>query len=183
MLSQLAQTYARAIYELAVQRKMLDAVQAQLELVTATVAAHPDLRGFLEHPLVPPQAKKDTMTKIFAGELTDFVSNFLLLLIDKGRETVLPAIVRQYVDIANKARNITVAEVITVKPLTPEQSQALADKLSQVTGSRILLKPAIDEQILGGVIVKLGGKLIDASLVRQLQSLKTVLAAREQTAV
>lgn len=175
MLNQLAQTYAQAVYELAAEHKILDEVQAQLEFVADTIAGHADLRALMEHPLIPSQAKKDTVTRIFGGELTDFVSNFLLLLIDKRREAALPAIVRQYVDIANRVQNITIAEVVTARPLTEEQQKALTVKLSEVTGSNIILETAVDQQILGGVIVKIGEKLIDASLIRRLESLKMAL--------
>ncbi|QJW44831.1 F0F1 ATP synthase subunit delta [bacterium BFN5] len=181
--NQLAQTYAQAIYEIAADKGMLDEVQAQLEAVQATVSGHAELNALLNHPLVPPQAKKETVTKIFTGELADFVSNFLLLLIDKRRETLLTAIIGEYINIANQTRNIEVAEVTTAKPLTDSQRDALAAKLSKVTGSKIILKLHIDEQILGGVVVKIGERLIDGSIVRQLKSLKTALLSSDQIAV
>lgn len=181
--NQLAQTYAQAVYEIAAEKGLLDEVQEQLETVVETVAAHAELSTLLYHPLIPSQAKKETVTKIFTGELADFVSNFLLLLIDKRRESILPAIVSEYVRMANQVRNIQIAEVTTAQPITEEQRQALTAKLSQVTGSRIVLKTNIDEQILGGVVVKIGERLIDGSLVRQLQSLKASLLSSKQTAV
>jgi F-type H+-transporting ATPase subunit delta len=181
--NKLAQTYAQAIYEIAADKGMLDEVQAQLEAVEATVGGHAELNALLYHPLVPPQAKKETVIKIFTGELADFVSNFLLLLIDKRRETLLAAIIGEYIKIANQTRNIAVAEVTTAKPLTDSQRDALAAKLSKVTGSKIILKLHVDEQILGGVVVKIGERLIDGSIVRQLKSLKTALLSSDQTAV
>lgn len=173
--NQLALKYAQAIYEIASEKSLLSEVEQQLKLVEATVAGHADLSTLMFHPLVPAPAKKETISRVFAGDLDDFVQNFLLLLIDKRREPALPAIIREYIRLANEARNIAEAEVLTAKELTGGQLNALAAKLSQVTGKNIVLKTAIDQDLIGGVVVKIGDKLIDGSVVRQLKALKTAL--------
>ena len=181
--SQLALKYAQAIFEIATEKSMLDQVEKELKLVAATIAGHEDLAQLIYHPLVPAEAKKETVSRIFAGDLTDFVRNFILLLIDKRREPALPAIVREYIRLANEARNIAEAEVFTAKELSPEQLAALAAKLSQVTGKNIVLKTTVDQELLGGVVVKIGDKLIDGSVVRQLKALKAALVINQATAV
>lgn len=173
--NQLASTYAQAIYELADSKGMLDQVEEQLLLVDRTISAHEDLHNLMYHPQVPAQAKKETLSQIFGAELTDFVRNFFMLLIDKRRETALPAIAREYIRLANEKRNIAEAEVITAAPLTAEQQKALQVKLSSVTCKNIILKTQIDQSIIGGVVVKIGGKLIDGSVTGQMQALKAAL--------
>jgi F-type H+-transporting ATPase subunit delta len=115
--------------------------------------------------------------------LTDFVHNFLLLLVDKRREAALPAIIAEYRNLANEARNIAEAEVITAMPLTDAEHKALAVKLSAVTGKNMVLKTQLDTSILGGVIVKIGDKLIDGSVARQLRMLKATLLTTEVTKI
>ncbi|HWR44368.1 F0F1 ATP synthase subunit delta [Sporomusa sp.] len=181
--NQLATKYAQAIYEIASEKAMLDNVEKQLKLVEATIAGHADLATLMYHPLVPAPAKKETIGRVFAGDLDGFVQNFLLLLIDKRREPALPAIIREYIRLANEARNIAEAEVYTAKELSAEQLAALAAKLSQVTGKNIVLKTTIDQELLGGVVVKIGDKLIDGSVARQLKALKAALLANQATAV
>ena len=171
----LASTYAQAIYELANDKNLLDQVEQQLLLVDGTIAGHRELSHLMYHPQVPEQAKKETLSRVFEGELTDFVRNFLLLLVDKRREAALPAIVREYVRLANEKRNIAEAEVITAVPLTAEQEQALKDKLSAVANKNIILKPRIDQSIIGGVVVKIGGKLIDGSVTGRMKALQAAL--------
>jgi F-type H+-transporting ATPase subunit delta len=178
----LALKYAQAIYEIADEKSMLDKVEEQLTMVVATIAGHADLTNLMYHPLVPAQAKKDTINKLFADELDEFVRNFLLLLIDKRRETALKAITQEYVRLANEARNIAEAEVLTARELSAEQLAALADKLSKVTGKKIVLKTTIAQDLLGGIVVKIGDKLIDGSVARQLKALKTALLTKPASA-
>ena len=94
--NQLAVKYAQALYELAAERDMLGRVQQELEVVAETLRQHGDLGTLIYHPRVLPQAKKDTLRKIFADEVQSFVLNFLLLLVDKRRETALPGILQDY---------------------------------------------------------------------------------------
>lgn len=181
--SQLALKYAQAIFEIATEKSMLDQVEKELKLVEATIAGHEDLANLIYHPLVPAEAKKETVSRIFADDLNGFVRNFILLLIDKRREPAFPAIVREYIRLANEARNIAEAEVFTAKELSPGQLEALAAKLSKVTGKNIVLKTTVDQELLGGVVVKIGDKLIDGSVVRQLKALKAALSTNQATAV
>lgn len=181
MTNQLAVKYAQAIYELAAQKDMLDIVEEQLTMVEKAVAGNKDLSLLLYHPLIPPAAKKDTITQIFGGELVEFVYKFLLLLVDKRRETVFPLIVREYVKLANEARNIIIAEVITALPPDDSQQAALIGRLNKLTGKKTVIRIKVDQRIIGGVIVKIGDKLIDGSVVRQLQMLKNALLQTEVT--
>lgn len=177
--NQLASTYAQAIFELAKEKNTLDQVEKELLLVSDTIANQSELATLLYHPRVPAAAKKDTIVKVFGTELTDYVRNFLLLLVDKRRETALQAVIRQYIVLANKARNIIEAEVTSAIALSAEEQEKLRNKLSKVTGRTVLLKLAVDPAIIGGVIVKIGDKLIDGSVVRQLKALETALLRSE----
>jgi len=181
--NQLATKYAKAIYELAAESHMLDKVETQLRLVESTLNTYSDLSTLIYHPRVLAQAKKETLTKIFGQDLTDIVLKFLLLLVDKRRETVLPAIIREYVILANEARNIVEAEVTTTIPLDSHQQTALINKLSLVTGKTIVLKTQINKAIIGGIIVQIGDKLIDGSITRQLQMLRNTLLNTEVTGI
>ena len=173
--NQLAATYAQAIYEIADSKNMLDEVEQQLATVAETIKSHEDLSMLMYHPMVPAQVKKDTLSQIFAEGLTDYVRNFLMLLVDKRRETALPSITKEFVRLANEKRNIAEAEVITAMPLTAEQESALKAKLSAVTGKNIILKPQVDKEIVGGVIVRIGNKLIDGSVTGRIAALRTAL--------
>jgi len=177
--NQLAAKYAQAIYELAAEQSMLEQVEMELKLVESTIDKYSDLSILIYHPRVLPQAKKETLSKIFSSDVADIVLKFLMILVDKRRETVLPAIIREYVKLANEARNTVEAEVTVAMPLDINQQIALVNKLGLVTGKTIVLKTQIDKTIIGGVIVKIGDKLFDGSVVRQLQMLKRTLLNTE----
>ena len=181
--NQLAVKYAQAIYELAADKGMLDAVEKELRLVESTIDSYSDLATLMYHPRVLSQVKKETISKVFGQDVADFVLKFLLLLVDKRRETVLPEIIREYIKMANEARGIVEAEVITAMPLVETQQAALASKLSLVTGKKVVISTQIDKTIIGGIIVKIGDKLIDGSVVRQLETLKNALLNNEATGI
>lgn len=181
--NQLATKYAQAIFELAAEKELLDQVEAELIMVESQINAHSDLATLIYHPRVLPQAKKETLSKIFGQDTLDFVLKFLMLLVDKRRETSLPAIICEYVKLANGARNIALAQVTTAMPLGAEQEAALISKLSLVTGKKIVLQTQIDKAIIGGVIVKIGDKLIDGSVASQLETLKNALLNTEVTGI
>lgn len=172
----IAQKYAQAIYELASEKNMLEPVEEQLEWVAATMAQNKDMATFLYHPLILAKAKRELITRVFGQELADFVHTFLLLLVDKRRETLLPDIIREFKMLANQARNIVEADVTVAMPLDDAGQLALSQKLGAITGKNVLLKISVDERILGGVVVKIGDKLIDGSVSRQLEMLKSVLS-------
>lgn len=181
--NQLAAKYAKAIYEIAAESNMLDQVETQLRMVTSTIDEYSDLSTLIYHPRVLGQTKKETIKKIFSQDVADIVLKFLMLLIDKRREAVLPAIIHEYVTLANEARNVVEAEVTTALPLSNEQQTALINKLGLVTGKTIVLKTQINKAIIGGVIVQIGDKLIDGSIARQLQMIKNTLLNTEVTGI
>lgn len=181
--NQLALRYAQAIYELSAEKNLLTQVEAELELVESTINAHSELSILIYHPRVLAKAKKETLTKVFSLDVADFVLKFLMLLVDKRRETILPGIIREYVKLANEARDIVEAEVTTTLPLSQDQQSALRSKLSMVTGKTIVLKMHINKAIIGGVVVKIGDKLIDGSIARQLETLKNTLLNNEVTGI
>jgi len=181
--NQLATKYAQAIYELSAEKNMLEQVEQELMMVEQTIHNYSDLSTLIYHPRVLPQAKKDTLQSIFGKEIADFVLKFLLLLVDKRRETILLDIIHEYVKLANEARNIVEAQVTTAMPLSPEQQEGLMKKLALVTGKTIVLKTQIDAAIIGGVVVKIGDKLIDGSIARQLEIMKNALLNTEVTGI
>ena len=103
-------------------------------------------------------------------------ANFLLQLVEKHREAALPAILREYVELAKeKKSNLIMADVTTALPLSESQEQALAAKLAAMTGKTIKIRQHVDSEILGGVVVRVGDKLLDGSVSHQLSVLQADL--------
>jgi F-type H+-transporting ATPase subunit delta len=183
LVEQLVQKYAQAVYELAIEKKQIIEVEAQLNTVAQTITSHQELATFLYHPRVPLQAKKSLLKSVFGNDVAVYVLNFLLLIVDKRRESFLPQIIEQFVVLANEARNIAIAKVTTFLPLSDSEEVALTQKLAILTGKNIQLQIHTDPSIIGGVIVRLGDKLIDGSVKRQLDRLKVQLLNSQVTKI
>ena len=127
--------------------------------------------------MIPRQAKQEAVQKIFAGELSPMVLNFLHLLLDKQRISSLGEIVRQYENFSNEAQGIVVADVTTARSLSDSLGERLMAKLGEITGKTIKLRKHLDEKLLGGAVVRMGDRLIDGSLKSRMKALEAQLLA------
>ena len=105
--------------------------------------------------------------------------HFLLLLVDKHRFVLFPAIVDEYRALSNEARGILIADVTTASAASKKQQKAIADKLEQVTGKKVELRLHEDKSLIGGVVVKIGDRRIDGSVAGRLEMMKRKLLANE----
>ncbi len=169
---QLASKYATAIFEIAKEEKNLDGYDKDLARVRADVFSIPEAVKFFQNPLVPQQAKKDLLNRAFDKEISSTVMNFLMLLVDKKRIGVFSEIYDIFTSLKNKEQGILIADVTSAFPLTKKQQDALTRKLSNLTGRKIKVRTHKDTSILGGLIVKIGDKLIDGSAAGRLRALQ-----------
>ena len=172
---QLASKYATAIFEIAKEEKNLDGYDKNLSKVCSDVFAIPEAVKFFQNPLVPQQAKKDLLKRALDKEVSPTVMNFLMLLVDKKRIGVFNEIYDIFTSLKNKEQGILIADVTTAFPLTKKQQDALIKKLMSLTGRKIKIRPHKDASILGGLILKIGDKLIDGSAAGRLRALQTAM--------
>ena len=170
---QLASKYATAIFEIAKEENKLDDYAKDLGKVREEIFSIPEAVKFFQNPLVPQQAKKDLLVKAVGGEVSDIVSNFLMLLVDKKRIGVFREIFDIFTSLKNKEQGILIADVTSAFPLTKKQQDALSKKLVALTERKIIIRPHKDESIIGGLILKIGDKRIDGSVAGRLNALKS----------
>lgn len=174
---QLARKYSRAIFELAQDEGKLVPYGEALAGVYKDLESVPGIWGYFSNPELQRSDKKALIKKLFEGELSEDVYHFLLLLVDKRRMSLFPAIVSQYEELSNEARHIVVADVTTARTLSKEQKDKLEDKLEVVTGKTVKVRLHEDPKIIGGVIVRIGDKRIDGSVTGKLSALAGELMA------
>ena len=174
---QLARKYSRAIFELAQDEGKLVPYGEELASVLKDLNSVPGVWGYFSNPELSRDDKKALVKKMYDGELSTDVYHFLLLLVDKRRMTLLPAIVEQYEALSNEARHIIVADVTTARPLSAAQKDKLEDKLEVVTGKTVKVRLHEDPKIIGGVIVRIGDKRIDGSVTGKPSALAGELMA------
>lgn len=164
--------YAEAFFGLMSEKNLLDQGEVDLKEISRIYQEVEEFRRFLEHRRIPASDKKEIMRRLFKKKVHRYTLNFLLLLCDRHRESGLQDICHCFFEMALQARNITEAEVRSAVPLSEEDLKAIGQRLTQVTGSEIRLHTAIDPSLLGGVVVKVGDKVIDGSIAQRLRKLK-----------
>ncbi|PKM78821.1 MAG: F0F1 ATP synthase subunit delta [Firmicutes bacterium HGW-Firmicutes-15] len=167
-----ARRYAEAFFSIAQEANKIDDYQAELEKVVRSIEEIEGLNKYFAHPLVPTNDKKDIANQLFASAVSPVTLNFLLLVLDKKRQTYLELIYREYEEMADESHGIKKAEIISAMAVGDEEVNALAQTLSQSTGKTIQLKLTIDPALLGGVKIRMGDKIIDASIAKKLEMLK-----------
>ena len=128
-------------------------------------------KNFIRNPLISNEEKKLVLNEIFGKDNSDNL-NILLYILDKGRINCIKYIVAEYLKIYYRKNRILDVRATFTKELTEEQKKKLIDKLSQKTGKEINLEIKIDKDILGGGIIKIGDKIIDGSIRRELDNWK-----------
>ena len=157
--------YARALFDLANDERSTAAVEADLKSLKAAMAESRDLRTLIGSPSFAAEAKGKGLAAIAAkAQFNDTTRKFLGLLAANGRANALSSVITSFEALAAKARGAVSAEVVTAVPLTPDQARGVAAALRQALGKDPEIATRVDPSILGGIKVKVGSRLFDASL-------------------
>jgi F-type H+-transporting ATPase subunit delta len=168
--------YAQALFELAKAQGDLVAVEADLKSLKAMRAESADLRALLGSPTFDAETKGRGLAAIAkAAEFAATTRKFLGVVAGNRRASALKIIIAAFERIAAADRGAVSAEVITALPLTPAQTQALAAALRTALGKDPEIETRVDPAILGGLKVRVGSRLFDASLKSRLDSMKFAL--------
>jgi F-type H+-transporting ATPase subunit delta len=154
---------------------MVDGIESDLGLITYTFENSPSLMDAFKSPLIPADVKRKIVRDIFADKVHEITLSYLDLLITKRREEAVLATEEEYIDLANEARGILVADVTSALKLTEDQEWALKAKLGKMTGKSVHLQKTIDPSIIGGVIVRIEDRVIDGSIKGRLAAIKEKL--------
>ena len=166
-----ANRYAQSLLDLAKENGELDRVKDDMMLVRDTVAASKDLALMLTSPIIKSEVKKKVIESIFSSSVTNLSMMFLHLLADKGRERMLEDIADAFINLYRYEKGIINAEVVSAVPMSAEWKAGLAAAFAK-TGKSIEFTESVDPSLLGGLRVKVGDQLIDATLRRKLNELK-----------
>ncbi|KQI73418.1 ATP synthase F0F1 subunit delta [Loktanella sp. 5RATIMAR09] len=170
----IATRYATAVFDLAKDGKAIKALESDVASLEAAMAESADLRTLLTSPLYSREQQSGAIAAIAKKmKLSDTTSNVLALLASKRRLFVLPQLIVVLQDMLAEERGEVTAEVTTAKALTKAQAEKLAKTLKAQVGKSITIKETVDESIIGGLIVKVGSKMIDTSIASKLNALQS----------
>lgn len=171
-----ARRYAEAAFELARSDGKLDAWLADLRKADEILGDASVQRG-LDNPAVPFGDKREALERLLAPAISRPVLNLVLLLIERDRASLLRAVVDEYVRRLNRERGIMTATLTSAAPLDDAETNAVRSRLEQLTGARIELTSTTDASLIGGLTVRVGDRLIDASVRGRLERLRERLVA------
>jgi F-type H+-transporting ATPase subunit delta len=171
--SGLAERYAAALFELADERHALDEVAANLRELRAMLAESGDLMRLVRSPVLS-RAEQGKAIEALAvrASLSKLTCDFLAIVARNRRLFAVPAMIEAYLAKLAERRGEVTAEVTAAQALSEAQQNSLIDQLRRVVGSRVAIDVKVDPSLLGGMIVKIGSRMVDGSLKGQLQRLQ-----------
>jgi len=172
----IAARYATAIFEIAQENKKLDGLEASVNDLSAALNDSADLRGLIQSPLVSRSDQEAAISAVAKKmKLDDVLSKSLSLMAQKRRLFVVHQLIASLRDQLAEARNEVTADVISAKALTKAQTEKLAASLTANAGKTVTINASVDESLIGGLIVKVGSKMIDTSVRSKLNSLQNAM--------
>ena len=169
-----AQRYGQAVFNIALEENQLDSWLKDLEKI-AFLGEDAELVRLLQSPKIGFDVKTKLLSEQL-GVVNPLALNLVYLLLTKGRLGMVGDIAREYQRLLDSKRGIEMADVVTAVPLDDRDKQRLAEHLSAIVGKKVALKTEVDPRLIGGIITRTGGKLLDSSTRSKLSELKRELA-------
>ena len=163
--------YAKAVLSLASDQKTAEVVNNDMKLIANTIAESKDLSEMLQSPVVPSSVKKSVLLDIFKNSNKTTLS-LIDILITNNRINLLSNVAVKYNQLFDQSKGIELATVTTAIALTPDLEEKALAKAKELTGKNVELENIIDENILGGFILRVGDVQYNASVANQLNKLK-----------
>jgi F-type H+-transporting ATPase subunit delta len=171
-----ADRYATALFQLAEEGKALDAVAEELRRLAEMIKGSDDLKRLIRSPVISRENQSKAMKALLKkAEMSDLTQRFVGLVARNRRLFVLPKIITAYQGILAGRRGETTAEVVSAKALTKAQLASVTDAITKAVGTKVALATSVDQGLLGGLVVKVGSRMVDSSLRTKLQRLRLAM--------
>ena len=171
--------YAKAIFETAKEKSLLDEMKADMEWLAELSGQSKEFALLLESPIVNTSKKAALINSVFGGKVNKLSLNFLLLLVENKREEYLPGICRNFLDLTRKDQNIKSAVLTTATVISREILAKVEQLLSKELNATVELTSKTKPEILGGLVLRLDDKQYDASVATKLKNIKQNLLETE----
>lgn len=168
----LLRRYIEALYQEAEARDLLDAISEDVAFLEASLDESGELRQTFESPVIPREKKHTIVDRLFDDAVEGLFLRFLHLLIDQGREELIQEFVQRYGDFRNEKQGMVEAMVRTATPLSSEEQEALAARLEELTGKGVRLRVEQNNELLGGLLVRVGDTVYDGTVRHKLDALE-----------
>ncbi|MEI9945677.1 MAG: ATP synthase F1 subunit delta [Chitinophagaceae bacterium] len=168
----LAARYAKSLIDLSLERGELEQVFADMQWLEAVCKSNPDFVNLLRSPVIKGDTKKKILTAVTAGKLSELTAAFNTLLITKARESNLPEIATAFISQYKTHKNIHIVKLTTAAPVSDAVKEAIINQVKKSAGiQNVELEAKVDEAIVGGFVLQVGDKLVDASIAYDLKTI------------
>ncbi len=171
--------YAKAFFSAAKDKKKVDTLKADIELVYEVCTTSDDFILLLESPIVKTSKKASLISSIFNGKIDELTMNFLLLIVQNKREVHIPGICRNFLDLTRKDQNIKSAVLTTASEIDTATIKKVTQLLEKELNTSVELSSQVNSEILGGLVLRIDDKQYDASVSTQLKKIKQSLLETE----
>ncbi len=176
MMASMAGRYAAALFDLAKEERQLPQVEADLRSFQAMLEESADLRRLIRSPVIAAEDQAKALDAILAkAGVSSLTANFFKLIARNRRLFAVGDMMREFRALLARERGEVSADVASAHQLTPEQLSALKDALRAQIGKDVQVNTRVDPALLGGLVVKVGSKMIDSSLRTKLNNLKVAM--------
>lgn len=178
MSTPVARRYAKALYMIGVEENRLDALTREVKNLAEVVRTSPDLSSLLSNPIIAQETRRAVMSDILTRVgVSPTARNFTLLLTDRRRGAMLPAVAEALTALSDERAGKVQAEVTSAAALTEAQLQKVRGALEKLTGKTVAITHKVDASLIGGMVTRIGDKVYDGSLKARLDEIRQVAAA------
>jgi F-type H+-transporting ATPase subunit delta len=172
----IARRYAKALVQLAAEEGAVDKFNSELAKVEALFAGQAELGALLSNPAYGIEAKLETLKEVAEKlGLSGTIRNFLLLIQERNRISCLPAIAAWYSTLADELSGVVRPVVTSALPLEDGRIAEIRSALEKSTGKKVVLQVEVDPLLIGGIVTKIGDKVLDGSVKTQLTRIEDIL--------
>ena len=174
-MEEIAQVYARSLFEVATERDKLDLVREQIGQFADALNDSRELQTFLFSPYFSTEEKKAGLAKAVI-DADDIVDNFFALLLENHRMPAIFRVRREYDRLWEEANRLLPVEITSAVELDPSVAERIGDEIGRQTGRTVELTSSVDPDVIGGIVVRVGNSIIDASIRTRLENLRKQVA-------
>lgn len=171
----MAAVFARSLLELAQAQNQHEPIAKDLQALKQVVEADPSFRDFFSNPAIPREQRAAIIDKTLGAQASPLLRNFLRVAGEHNMLRHLPAISDAYDDLLDELLGKVEVDLTAAQPITPDQLENARRRIGEALKKDVVVHPYVDESIIGGVIIRVGDQVIDASVRSQLESMRQKL--------
>ena len=168
----ISRRYATALYEFAAEEKLIDEIYNDMSVIYNSCVNSKELRSFLKSPVIKYNKKLAVIKEIFKSSISDITYKFIKIIVHSHRESFIPQIAGQFIDIYKVEQGIKIATIKTAVSLDVEIRKQIISNLEKQTGATTELNEVVKEDLIGGFVLSIDNKELDTSLKRKFNQLR-----------